>query len=638
MGLQGKIAATLAITALIAPSVYSANLASAYTDYGNGSYVADCSEIQRVINEEVGNSWSFISLSEDCSASLVIPTGKTITIVGHRLSSDDADTITVQNGATLYLGLEASNSAVGKSIINNSGTTYALGNLTAAPGSYMATNTGELNFGGTDAELTHKGAVFQNSGNIHIAYGNFDNLDNVRPYLISEANIDSNGNVYLPESYEDIITNDKQIASRYIIDVDTMAFGDIATINFTYPEFAAASGYHISSSDPSTIEIRGSNIEGWTITAKNVGVARLVYDGIAVGMGNDIEVVYNAASCDIVPDNVEFMPVNYSMNMRYSNIEVADTLGCYVRSSDDSILEISGNIENGYSLVAKKPGVVSIIEGSTLLDVQASGPMGVYDINADNQGLVNDSVRSYLVNNLTPEQSEQFSDTIARGEVADIELRVVNLGDDVDEDEKKAIEAVAGDNISVVYYFDVKLLISSNGNIIAEISDLGDSQEDTVLITWTDLEFKDVPVGYIRKYYVVRMHNGVTEKINATVTQDGLSVYSGKFGTYAIAYEDLVDPNYTDSTEDDSSDGGQDKKDDEDEANKNSALATNGFLGMPNPPNAGSNTKANNNTSINSYIGLVFSSMLIVMALLSTRLSRKFSNRLVSLLICATNT
>lgn len=623
MGLQRKIATTLAVASLMAPGVYSANLASAYTDYGNGSYEADCSEIQKVINEEVGNSRSSIYLSEDCSASLVIPTGKTITIVGHRLSSDDADTITVQNGATLYLGLlEASNSAVGKSIINNSGTTYVLGNLTAAPGSYMATNTGELNFGGTDAELTHKGAVFQNSGNIHIAYGNFDNLDNVRPYLISEANIDSNGNVYLPESYEDIITNDRQIASRYIIDVDTMAFGDIATINFTYPEFAAASGYHISSSDPSTIGVSGSNIEGWTITAKNVGVARLVYNGIAVGMGKDIEVVYDAASCNIIPDDIEFMPVGYSTTVRYDDLGVANTLGCYVRSSDDSILEISGNVENGYSIVAKGSGTANIIEGSTLLDAQSSGPMNVYDINADNQGLVNDSVRSYLVNNLTPDQNEQLSDLIAQGEAANIELRIADLGDNVDEDERNIIEAVAGENASIPYYFDIKLVISNNENVIAEISDLGDSQEDIILITWTNLEFEDVATGYIRNYYVIRLHNGVAEKINASLTQDGLSVPSGKFGTYAIAYEDLVDPNYTGNTENDNSNNDNENSTKE-ELNTYSIVASNSLLNRPASPNTGSNTKISNDTNTNNYIGLVFSSILAIIALLSTRVAKR---------------
>ena len=58
---------------------------------------------------------------------------------------------------------------------------------------------------------------------------------------------------------------------------------------------------------------------------------------------------------------------------------------------------------------------------------------------------------------------------------------------------------------------------------------------------------KDIPAvaeGYTRTYYILREHNGVVEKLETTLSKDGMNLTfaTDKFSTYGIVYLDNKTP------------------------------------------------------------------------------------------------
>lgn len=78
----------------------------------------------------------------------------------------------------------------------------------------------------------------------------------------------------------------------------------------------------------------------------------------------------------------------------------------------------------------------------------------------------------------------------------------------------------------------------SNDEIIGELSEVVAPIEFKVVLTD---ELKNVKDGYVRNYYVLRVHDDKTEIIPAKLA-DGMLVFSSdKFSSYVLAYEDALE-------------------------------------------------------------------------------------------------
>ena len=63
--------------------------------------------------------------------------------------------------------------------------------------------------------------------------------------------------------------------------------------------------------------------------------------------------------------------------------------------------------------------------------------------------------------------------------------------------------------------------------------------QDKITLTVTIPEgLPAVPAGYTRTYKIIRVHNGLAEELETTVSGDKVSFKSDKFSTYALTYED----------------------------------------------------------------------------------------------------
>ncbi len=104
---------------------------------------------------------------------------------------------------------------------------------------------------------------------------------------------------------------------------------------------------------------------------------------------------------------------------------------------------------------------------------------------------------------------------------------------------KNTVEAFASaiNGATIANYFDLSILVKA-AERQANLTQL--NQEITLAVKLPELpKVKD---GYNRKYYILREHDGVVEKLDANLSDDGnsLTFSSDKFSTYAIAYIDTA--------------------------------------------------------------------------------------------------
>lgn len=91
----------------------------------------------------------------------------------------------------------------------------------------------------------------------------------------------------------------------------------------------------------------------------------------------------------------------------------------------------------------------------------------------------------------------------------------------------------------IAKYFDavIKVVDKNTDAVIGNLTELSDKITLSVLIP-EDLKPSE---GYLRKYYILREHSGVIDRIEPALSADGttLTFQTDKFSTYAIAYEDF---------------------------------------------------------------------------------------------------
>lgn len=112
------------------------------------------------------------------------------------------------------------------------------------------------------------------------------------------------------------------------------------------------------------------------------------------------------------------------------------------------------------------------------------------------------------------------------------------------EDELKAkIEEEANKNskdIKVATYFNIDILVK-NADTDTEIGKLTDLTDKIAITILLPENLRNSANGYAREYYIVREHNGETELIKATLSEDGnyITFETDRFSTYALAYKDV---------------------------------------------------------------------------------------------------
>lgn len=164
--------------------------------------------------------------------------------------------------------------------------------------------------------------------------------------------------------------------------------------------------------------------------------------------------------------------------------------------------------------------------------------------------IINDTVKEIIENikedkevtNVSKEVVDAILEEYVNGNDVDLVTEVVIKPieeKDVNKDTITLIEKTA-DGSTVVQYLDLSVFVRVVVN--DEVKATGEVTELSKPVTFTIALPKDIATvkdGYTRTYYVIREHEGKTEKLEVTVNKDGsLSFTTDKFSTYVLTYVD----------------------------------------------------------------------------------------------------
>lgn len=160
-----------------------------------------------------------------------------------------------------------------------------------------------------------------------------------------------------------------------------------------------------------------------------------------------------------------------------------------------------------------------------------------------NGGIFNLAASAKVTNVEKQESVKEFTTQTGEVIVAKEEdlKNVVDISDvkkeDLSADEIKLIEEAIKDKYTIVGFYNIDLFKGLNKDLL--VSQLTETKEAVTITVKVPSDIKAVAEGYKRTYYVIRVHNGKTDVLDATLNDDGtVSFKTDKFSTYTLAYVD----------------------------------------------------------------------------------------------------
>lgn len=187
----------------------------------------------------------------------------------------------------------------------------------------------------------------------------------------------------------------------------------------------------------------------------------------------------------------------------------------------------------------------------------------VYNLDAEdkatenNEASISNAVKNILENKnvkgIDNETANKIKDAVENGKTITTELETEKITkSSLTSNERKLINKELKDNENIISYYDINFLLKVDGDEIGKATELENKVKVSLPIP-TDIE--EVKNGYERHYYVIRIHNGKTTKIEASIENNKLTFETDEFSTYALTYIDTkssifaLNPNTVDNIE-----------------------------------------------------------------------------------------
>lgn len=150
--------------------------------------------------------------------------------------------------------------------------------------------------------------------------------------------------------------------------------------------------------------------------------------------------------------------------------------------------------------------------------------------------LVQSVVNGTSVSGIDKELEGKIKTAVAEGKTVNVEVATASVEKTAVAEDAAKVEAKIDSNTKVAAYFDIDVLVKANTDTLGNVTELGDEIQLSVPVP-TNLPA--VASGYTREYYIIRVHDGVAEELNAKVSGDSIVFSSKLFSTYALAYKDV---------------------------------------------------------------------------------------------------
>ena len=149
---------------------------------------------------------------------------------------------------------------------------------------------------------------------------------------------------------------------------------------------------------------------------------------------------------------------------------------------------------------------------------------------------------------LSPKEIEKYEDPNTKVDI-NISTKVTEITETVSKEEVSKAETEL-DNIikdiavspkqKKIEYFDISMCKNiKTGNNEVKSSEIKDTKNEVTVELELSEEARNVPSGFTRNFYVIRIHDGKVDRLDATRNGNNLSFKTNKFSTYAVAYVDV---------------------------------------------------------------------------------------------------
>lgn len=323
------------------------------------------------------------------------------------------------------------------------------------------------------------------------------------------------------------ISGGKFIANPVVEDIKTNYMGQNIAVGDAL--FVLAGTYTTKASEGNKLEL---NITGGEFINENkVGGAITIYDlgkveqNVTVNVSGNVKATTNGENrkgfevLNLTEAGIAEPLEGYGEYSGKVNVVITD--GTYTGDVSKYVKEgYVAELVNGVSNVTKKDTkvIVPVIGGE------------VKDVTIGVSGDVKDTLDKSLL--------ESNIDIKNVNPIVEVSVKTIDTKD-VNKDVLTKIEdfvKMSSKKLTVANYFDISLLVkNSNDEKIGELSEIVAPIEFKVALTD---ELKNVKDGYVRNYYILRIHDDKTEIIPAKFDNGNLVFSSDKFSNYVLAYED----------------------------------------------------------------------------------------------------
>ena len=247
-------------------------------------------------------------------------------------------------------------------------------------------------------------------------------------------------------------------------------------------------------------------------------------------------------------ENVSKTPANLTING--GTIEIVNN-DKYIKNDDFGVIVVNGGTFNGDSkssaLIANVGAECKLtVNGGTFNMVNKNQPIwvlkgeakingGVYNLPKDSLGIndggeLNTEIKKYDV--IGSSNGEQ----IAVNEKDLKDIVVVNESTLSSDDEKLVNDAIKN-NYTVVGSYNIDLFKGLNDQV--KVEQVLENNEEVAVTVPIPSTIKALENGYKRTYYIIRVHNGKTDILNANLTDDNkITFKTDKFSSFTLAYVD----------------------------------------------------------------------------------------------------
>ena len=527
----------------------------------------------------------------------------TIDLNGYNLTTTNIDAITVELGATLTIKGEGTVEARGgnnnASLYNNGTTTITSGTFLKdeSKGSYYSIlNHGNLTITGGTVKLIN----FTTSSLIDNGYYNYGKSTNAKTGYVAGTNMEAptltitggefngglntvknddggiltiNGGHFLNNiQYALMNWNDATInAGTFEVPSGTEkttifngSYGlnsvDKGLLKVTGGTFAAE--YFLTGNTYANINVTGATLNitksilgstkgsgsGSTLNANNVTLSNvtslvkpadgLVADGYTTYSYNGQYVIDKKSSFTAADEVV--VKAGETKDLQITADEIAKKY-MTITSSNNTVVSVNNTIVEGLKTGST---YVSInLNDGTTKDVKVT----VYDVTSDSETKkeednVTDSIAEILdgkdVEGIDNDTKDNIIVAAKTGSVIKTEIETKELSDaDLTEEIKKEISDIITNGEVVLKHFDINFLLKANNSVLGRLSVL-----KTKVSISVDLpeDVEAVAEGYTRKYYVIRIHDGKAEKLEASLVDGKITFETDKFSNYTLTYVDTL--------------------------------------------------------------------------------------------------